>query len=102
MKNPLSWGLKIARKKAQHITISTSAVMISSPAFAGGLSKMKGGLDSFMSDYTLLIPTVATLALMVIGLGYSMKFLQKQDVIQWGIGILIVGSAGTLAAAFLQ
>jgi hypothetical protein len=99
--NQLRQTLGEVRKKFKNITVAASTVVISSPAFAGGLTKAKTVLDSFLSDYTLLIPTVATIILIGLALAYSWKLINKSDLIQFGVGTIVAGSAATIVAAFI-
>lgn len=100
----LQKGMKKAHKTLINLKLSAitlAATWMSPSAFAdGGLSKGKSILDGFNQDLTTIIPIAATIILVLLAVGYSAKIIQKDDLIRWGIGIILAGSAGTLAASF--
>lgn len=66
----------------------------------GGLQKAKGVMDDFKAELTDIIPTIAVIALLALGIGYATKFVEKDTFVRWGIGIIIAGSAAQLTALF--
>lgn len=89
------------RNKVNYAAATAAVSMLPLTATAGGLDKGKKVLESFNDDLTLILPIVFTIILVLVGIGYSAKVVDKQDAIRWAIGIIIAGSASTLAAAFL-
>lgn len=87
------------RDKAAVATISALA---SFNANAGGLAKAKGALDSFLSELHVIVPVAATIVLICLGLAYSWRMIQKDTLVQWGVGIIIVGSAAEIVALFVN
>lgn len=76
------------------------AVAVDAHAQAGGFQKAKGILETVKTELTTIIPVVATIALLGLGIGYATKFVEKDTFIRWGIGIIIAGSAAQLTAMF--
>jgi len=78
----------------------TLAVTTEVAMAAGGLSKAKGVMEEFKVELTDIIPTIAVIALLALGIGYATKFVEKDTFVRWGIGIIIAGSAAQLTALF--
>lgn len=77
------------------LAVSTQVAMAQ-----GGLAKAKGVMESFKVELTDIIPTIAVIALLALGIGYATKFVEKDTFVRWGIGIIIAGSAAQLTALF--
>lgn len=96
------------RIQALHRHASKAAVIaigaiISSPVIAGtGLSKAKGILETFRDELLTIIPVVAIIALVALGIGYATKFVEKDTFVRWAIGIIIAGSAAQITALFFS
>lgn len=90
-----------ATKKIKAHTI-VLALILSDSAFAGGLSKAKGIVDDFKSELLTIIPVVAVIALILLGVGYATKHVEKDTFIRWAIGIIIAGSAAEITALFFN
>lgn len=96
--NPLEL-MKARRNQA------TSAVLMALASFnahAAGLSKAKGALDGFLAELHIIVPVVATIVLICLALAYSWRMIQKDTLVQWGVGIVIAGSAAEIVAVFLN
>ncbi|HDQ4405531.1 TPA: TrbC/VirB2 family protein [Pseudomonas aeruginosa] len=90
---------KAAANKALYAGLALAAT--SEVAMAqGGLQKAKGVMESFKVELTDIIPTIAVIALLALGIGYATKFVEKDTFVRWGIGIIIAGSAAQLTALF--
>jgi len=102
MKKVISRALDKINAVVQKAAISV-AVLASTSQFASaqGLQKAKGVLEGFKVELTDLIPTVAVIALILLGIGYATKFVEKDTFVRWGIGVIIVGSAAQIVALFL-
>lgn len=74
-------------------------LLFADTARAGGLSKATGVLEGFKSDILVIVPIVAFIALVLFGVGYATKFVEKDTFVRWGIGIVIAGSAAEIVAA---
>ena len=91
------------RRQADKATALVLGAVITSPAFAGtGLSKAKGILETFRDELLTIIPIVAIIALVALGIGYATKFVEKDTFVRWAIGIIIAGSAAQITALFFS
>jgi hypothetical protein len=93
---------KIKQQLPTLALVGTAVVMAAAPAHAEGLSNAKSVLDSFLSELKTIVPVAATIALILLAVGYAAKMVEKDTLIRWGIGIIVAGSAGTLAAALFS
>jgi hypothetical protein len=80
--------------------VFTFAFMIPDSAMAAGLSKAKGIMDQFKTELLTIIPVVAVIALIILGIGYATKHVDKSTFVRWAIGIIIAGSAAEITAIF--
>jgi hypothetical protein len=91
-------------KKINHaknsVIFMAFAMMASEPAMAGGLSKAKGIMDQFKTELLTIIPIIAVIALILLGIGYATKHVEKSTFIRWAIGIIIAGSSAEITALF--
>lgn len=85
---------------ANRLLAATVAITTTFPTLAQGLDRAKDAADSFSADLKILIPVIATIALMIIGLLYSKRILGKDALWSWVVGIVIGGSAAQLVAVF--
>lgn len=103
MKKTIRQGLgKFAARVTQMFAIAFYLIFSSQSAMAQttGLAKAKGVLEVFRTELTAIIPTVAIIALLALGIGYATKFVEKDTFVRWAIGIIIAGSAAQLTALF--
>lgn len=90
------------KTKLTHGVISLYLILISHEAFAAGLSKAKGIVDDFKQELLTIIPIIAIIALILLGIGYATKHVEKDTFIRWGIGIIIAGSAAEITTLFFS
>lgn len=90
------------RTAANFLGLVMLAAMVAQPAHAQGLSNAKSVLDSFLSELKTIVPVAATIALIGLALAYAAKMVEKDTLIRWGIGIIVAGSAGTLATTLFS
>ena len=69
---------------------------------AAGLDKAKSALESFSEALLVIIPVVATLALIGIGLAYTLQWISRDQLFNWGKGVLLAGSASEIVALFFS
>jgi len=93
---------KVTAAANKVFAVALSLVVTTEVAMAqtGGLAKAKGVMESFKTELTGIIPTVAVIALLALGIGYATKFVEKDTFVRWAIGIIIAGSAAQLTALF--
>ncbi len=82
---------------ALSLAVTTEVAMAQA---TGGLAKAKGVMETFKTELTSIIPTIAVIALLALGIGYATKFVEKDTFVRWAIGIIIAGSAVQLTALF--
>lgn len=91
---------KAVAGKAASVALTVAVTTEVAMAQTGGLNKAKGVMESFKTELTDIIPTIAVIALLALGIGYATKFVEKDTFVRWGIGIIIAGSAAQLTALF--
>lgn len=64
----------------------------------GGLAKARGIAETLQAELTTIVPIVAALVLLIMGVGYAARFVEKDTFARWGIGIIIAGSAAQITA----
>lgn len=84
------------------IIILMAIVLYSFPAYASGLSQATTVLNSVKDNLSTIIPILATVALMIIGVMYAMRMMHKDTFIHWFIGILIAGSAAEITSMMIS
>ncbi|NAP32492.1 TrbC/VirB2 family protein [Pseudomonas syringae] len=99
IRNALAKSTSAARTAvtAGFVLVATSPLAL---AQTGGLTKAKTVMESFKTELTSIIPTIAVIALLALGIGYATKFVEKDTFVRWAIGIIIAGSAAQLTALF--
>lgn len=88
------------KNKVKLSNLFVFALTLSDQALAGGLSKAKGIVDDFKTELLTIIPVVAVIALILLGVGYATKHVEKDTFIRWAIGIIIAGSAAEITSLF--
>lgn len=78
------------------------AACFASPAYAAGLSQATTVLNSIKENLTTIIPILATVALMIIGVMYAMRMMHKDTFVHWLIGIIIAGSAAEITSMIVS
>jgi type IV secretory pathway VirB2 component (pilin) len=76
-------------------------LLTASPAAAQGLSRARSVMDSFRSELLTIIPIVAVVALIVLGILYATKAVEFRSLMRWFVGVIIVGSASSLVAMLI-
>lgn len=89
-----------AANKVLAVSLSLAVTTEVAMAQTGGLAKAKGVMETFKVELTDIIPTIAVIALLALGIGYATKFVEKDTFVRWAIGIIIAGSAVQLTALF--
>jgi type IV secretory pathway VirB2 component (pilin) len=89
---------KVSHDSLKRIGLSFVLLLSVPAARAQGLSQASTIMSTLQSNLTTLIPVIATVALMIIGLFYAMRMIHKDAFVHWFVGILIVGSAAEITA----
>lgn len=88
------------RAAANILGLALVSALAAQPAYAQGLSRATSVLETFKSDLNTLVPIAAAIALVGLGVAYAMKMVEKDTLIRWAMGIIVAGSATTLATQF--
>ena len=89
--------------KANFKNISTwllVSLLTPSISFAAGLDKTKTTLDTFKSQLSSIVPPIAIIALIILGIAYATNSVEKSTFVRWAIGIIIAGSASAITYMF--
>jgi len=70
-------------------------------AHAAGLQKAKGVLEIIKTEILGIVPIIAVIALIALGVGYAMNSVQKETFMRWAVGLIIVGSAAQITTMLL-
>ncbi len=62
-------------------------VLAASPAAAQGI------LETLQQELTTIVPVVAAIILLCLGVAYAGRFIEKDTFVRWAIGVIIAGSA---------
>lgn len=68
---------------------------------AAGLQKAKGVLEIIKTEILGIVPIIAVIALIALGVGYAMNSVQKETFMRWAVGLIIVGSAAQITTMLL-
>lgn len=71
------------------------------PAHAAGLQAATTLLQNLESSLTTMVPIIAVIAMMILGILYAMRMLSKEHLVHWFIGVLLIGSASELVSMLL-
>jgi len=71
-------------------------------AQAQGLSKARTTLTNFQGEILLVVPIVAVLSLIVLGVLWGLRVIRFHTLVQWGGGILVVGCASQIVNMLLS
>ena len=58
-------------------------------------------VDKFKTEVLGIIPAICVVALILIGAAYAFKLAEKEVLIRWGAGVLIIGAASGIVDLFL-
>lgn len=92
----------VSNKAANFIIAVMLASIAISPAHAAGLSQATTVVNTLKENLKTIIPVAATVALMLCGVLYAMRMMQKDTFVHWFIGILIVGSAAEITSMIVS
>jgi len=70
--------------------------LLSPSAHAEGLTKAKGVLELIKTELLGIVPVIAAIALVGMGIGYAMNSIQKETFIKWAVGLIVAGSAAQI------
>lgn len=85
--------------RALFVALLLSAV--TAPAFAGGLQKAKGFLQSIQQNLTTFIPIIAVISGLILVVCYWFRVVEKETFGRWIVGLIIAGSITEIVAMFV-
>jgi type IV secretory pathway VirB2 component (pilin) len=68
---------------------------------AAGFGKAKSALTGFQSDLLMIIRILAVIALIIIGAMYMKGMSNGRTLLNWFVGVMIVGGANEIVGYFL-
>jgi hypothetical protein len=69
------------------------ALCMAAPASAQGLQKARSVLEILQDELTTIVPVIAAITLLCLGVAYAARFIEKDTFARWAIGVIIAGSA---------
>jgi xanthosine utilization system XapX-like protein len=75
--------------------------LLSMESHATGLQKAKGILEIIKSEILSIVPVIAIIALIGLGIGYALNSVQKETFMRWAVGLIIVGSAAQITSMLI-
>ena len=95
-------NIKIFRFNFPHFLFALSVFSyLSLESHATGLQKAKGVLDIVKTEILSIVPIIAVIALIGLGVGYALNSVQKETFMRWAVGLIIVGSAAQITSMLL-
>lgn len=101
MTNPMRNLMKHKRRVTFLIFLLLALPLLSMPAYGEGLEKAKGILELIKTEILGIVPLIAVIALIGLGVGYAMNSVQKETFIRWAVGLIIIGSAAQITSMLL-
>jgi hypothetical protein len=95
-------NIKKIRFNFPHFLLTLSIFSyLSLESHATGLQKAKGVLDIVKTEILSIVPIIAVIALIGLGVGYALNSVQKETFMRWAVGLIIVGSAAQITSMLL-
>ena len=85
---------------SRFLLVALSFMVLSMEAHAG-LEKAKSVLDTIKTEILGIVPVIAVIALIGLGIGYAINSVQKETFMRWGAGLIIVGSAAQITTMLI-
>ena len=100
--NDIQNQLKLFRFNLSHFLFTLFVFSyLTMEAHATGLQKAKGILDIIKTEILSIVPIIAVIALIGLGIGYALNSVQKETFMRWAVGLIIVGSAAQITSMLL-
>ena len=100
--NDIQNHLKLFRFNLSHFLFTLFVFSyLTMEAHATGLQKAKGILDIIKTEILSIVPIIAVIALIGLGIGYALNSVQKETFMRWAVGLIIVGSAAQITSMLL-
>jgi type IV secretory pathway VirB2 component (pilin) len=99
------WRKTMTPKPRKHKWLLNSLAILAflpTAVHAQGLTKAKSVLETFRDELTTIIPIIGVIALIMLGIGYATRMVEKDTFVRWAIGIVLAGSAAQITAMFFN
>lgn len=91
-----------ARTRGAALVVAAAAVSVQpKPAMAAGLQAATSLLQNLESSLTTMVPIIAVIAMIMLGILYAMRMISKEHLVHWFIGVILIGSASELVSMLL-
>lgn len=70
-------------------------------AHATGLQKAKGMLETIKTELLGIVPIIAVIALIGLGIGYAIGSVRKETFLKFAAGLIIIGSAAQITSMLM-
>lgn len=91
---------RVSRLTATSGTAVAITVASATPAFGQGLSQMQSTSQSLLDQIQTIGPIIATIIVVLSGVGYAARMLEKDTFVRIAVGCIIAGSAAALVPMF--
>ena len=88
--------------KIERFAFAVATAASAETAGAQGLSRARTVLQNFQAEVMLIIPIIAVLSLVVLGVLWGLRVIRFHTLAQWGGGIIVVGCASQVVAMLLS
>ena len=79
-------------------TVAAVGTLFAAQAYAGGLDRANSTVSSLTSDVRVIVPGVAVLALICLGLAWGLRWIRFVTFMQFGAGLILAASAAELVS----
>ena len=93
---------RILRNAATACAVVALSAGLASPAMASGLDTAKGFLDTLKGQILTIVPIIAVISMLFMGVFYAMGMMRKETLVHWFIGVALAGSAAELVSLFFS
>jgi type IV secretory pathway VirB2 component (pilin) len=89
---------KMTMKAEAKLAAVALAMLAGSPAHAGGLSRATSVVNELTSDVRTMIPLVAVVILLCLGIAWGARWIRFVTLLQFGAGVILAGSAAEVVS----
>lgn len=93
---------RLRRGASFAVAVAGVTLLTAAPAYASGLDQAQTFLTTLKSQLTTIIPIVAVISMLVLGVMYANGMVRKETLVHWFIGVILAGSATEIVALFFS
>jgi hypothetical protein len=86
------------RKAEVRVVGAGLAMLLATPAYAGGLSKANSVVTELTADVRTMVPLIAVFILLCLGVAWGAKWIRFVTLLQFGAGVILAGSAAEIVS----